>query len=312
MSLASRRWGPTPRKGRNIAFRGVRRRSTGAERPRFDPHRDPNAGPRAQTEVSSWRKRTPTGRTAVPAGDRTGVGRCVTDPTESGAASTGRRARRSRTGWPTPFRRGRCPGIPRVGDTPARPGRGDTVPKGRRIGQAPRAVLVGLDLRDAPRGDRGLFWSDLDLDLDLGVLRVRRALVTGYGQTLETPETAAAASSSRERPRRPCCVTGRQAAQGFSVDGDALVFTNTVGRPIKPVAPALPFVQAHPEKGRVAGQDLPRGAAPHLLLHPLGAGGESPRGQPPTRAQFRGLYFTEVRELFAGMGDDGAMDSALS
>ena len=79
----------------------------------------------------------------------------------------------------------------------------------------------------------GLFWSDLDL----GVLRVRRALVTGYGQTLEAPKTpnsrhsvvltqTAAEALLRHRERR--------AAQGFPVDCVALVFTNTVGRPINP------------------------------------------------------------------------------
>jgi integrase len=77
----------------------------------------------------------------------------------------------------------------------------------------------------------GLFWSDLDLSG--GVVRVKRALVTGYGrQSLESTKTAGS--------RRTITLTikavdvllhhrKRQHDEGFPIDGDVLVFTNTVG-----------------------------------------------------------------------------------
>jgi integrase len=57
-----------------------------------------------------------------------------------------------------------------------------------------------------------------DLDLDLGVLRVRRALVTGYGQTLEAPKTPNSRRSvvlTRTAAEAPLRHRERQAAQGF-------------------------------------------------------------------------------------------------
>ncbi len=82
----------------------------------------------------------------------------------------------------------------------------------------------------------GLFWSDLDLER--GVLRVQRALITGHGkQTLEPPKTPSSRRSigltvkAMEALR---CHRERQQAEGFPVNGDALVFTNTAGKPLNP------------------------------------------------------------------------------
>ncbi len=82
----------------------------------------------------------------------------------------------------------------------------------------------------------GLFYSDLDLSRR--VMRVQRALITGRGgQTFEPPKTSNSRRSigltkraveALERHRE------RQAAEGFPVEGDALVFTNTAGKPINP------------------------------------------------------------------------------
>ena len=81
----------------------------------------------------------------------------------------------------------------------------------------------------------GLLWSDLDLPGR--TVRVRRALVTGYGQAYESPKT--------RRSRRSIALTEkaasalgqhceRQRGAGLPVEGDAPVFTNTVGKPLHP------------------------------------------------------------------------------
>lgn len=80
----------------------------------------------------------------------------------------------------------------------------------------------------------GLFWADLHLDRR--VMHVQRALVRGYGEYyFEEPKTKGSRRSvgltklaveALERHRE------RQAAEGFPVDGGALVFTNAVGKPI--------------------------------------------------------------------------------
>ena len=80
----------------------------------------------------------------------------------------------------------------------------------------------------------GLFWCDLDLDRH--VMHIQRALVRGYGAyTLEEPKTR---GSRRSVGLTKLAVEAlirhreRQATEGLPVDGDALVFTNTVGKPI--------------------------------------------------------------------------------
>lgn len=80
----------------------------------------------------------------------------------------------------------------------------------------------------------GLFWSDIDLGRR--VMRIQRALISGYGgQTFESPKTA---NSRRNVGLTKLAVDAlvvhreRQREYGFAVEGDALVFTNTVGKPI--------------------------------------------------------------------------------
>jgi integrase len=80
----------------------------------------------------------------------------------------------------------------------------------------------------------GLFWADLHLDRR--VMHIQRSLIRGYGEySIEEPKTKGSrrsvvltklAVAALERHRE------RQVAEGLPVDNDALVFTNTVGKPI--------------------------------------------------------------------------------
>jgi integrase len=82
----------------------------------------------------------------------------------------------------------------------------------------------------------GIFWSDLDLDRR--IMRIQRALITGRGgQTFEPPKTpnsrrsiglSQLAIDALERHRE------YQKTEGFLVEGESLLFKNTVGSPINP------------------------------------------------------------------------------
>jgi integrase len=82
----------------------------------------------------------------------------------------------------------------------------------------------------------GLVWSNLHLDM--GVVRVDRALITGHeGQSFESPKT----SGSRRTITLTRKAVGalhqhreQKRAAGNAVEGDALIFTNTIGGPINP------------------------------------------------------------------------------
>lgn len=84
----------------------------------------------------------------------------------------------------------------------------------------------------------GLFWSDLDLDRR--VMHIQRALVRGYGEwTLEEPKTRGSRRSvglTKKATEALIRHRERQQAEGLSVGGDALVFTNIVGKPILPLS----------------------------------------------------------------------------
>jgi integrase len=79
-----------------------------------------------------------------------------------------------------------------------------------------------------------LFWADIHLDHR--VMPIQRALVRGYGEySFEEPKTKGSRRSvgltrlaveALERHREG------QAAERLPVGGDALVFTNAVGKPI--------------------------------------------------------------------------------
>lgn len=80
----------------------------------------------------------------------------------------------------------------------------------------------------------GLFWSDVDLDRK--VIRIQRALITGYGgQTFDAPKTPASRRNIGLTTRAIEALVKhreRQREAGFPVESDTLVFTNTVGKPI--------------------------------------------------------------------------------
>jgi integrase len=80
----------------------------------------------------------------------------------------------------------------------------------------------------------GLYWSDLDLERR--VMHIQRALITSHGrQTFEGPKTKGSRRSvgltikatEALQHHREC-----QRAEGLAVEGDALVFANTVGKPL--------------------------------------------------------------------------------
>jgi integrase len=77
----------------------------------------------------------------------------------------------------------------------------------------------------------GLLWSDIDLDRR--VMRVQRALIIGRGgQTFEPPKTPNSRRSiglSQRAVEALGCHAERQKVEGFAVEGDSLVFTNTAG-----------------------------------------------------------------------------------
>lgn len=80
----------------------------------------------------------------------------------------------------------------------------------------------------------GSFWSDLDLERR--VMHIQRALVRGYGGfSLEEPKTKGSRRSVALTEKATVALARHregQRAEGFSVEGDALVFTNTVGKPL--------------------------------------------------------------------------------
>lgn len=159
----------------------------------------------------------------------------------------------------------------------------------------------------------GLFYSDLDLDRR--TLHVQRSLVTGYGQTLEPPKTPNSRRSVVLTERAKEALLGhreRQAAEGFPVKGQALVFTNTVGRPINP---SHLLCRSFKPLLRKAG--LPNttfhAATRHTCCCLLLAQGVNPRVV-SLQLGHSSVAFTLQRyaTYLPGWGDDGAMDSALS
>ena len=159
----------------------------------------------------------------------------------------------------------------------------------------------------------GLFYSDLDLDRR--TLHVQRSLVTGYGQTFEPPKTPNSRRSVvlTERAKEALLHhRERQAAEGFAVEGDVLVFTNTVGRPINPS-----HLLCRSFKPLLRKTGLPNttfhAATRHTCCCLLLAQGVNPRVV-SLQLGHSSVAFTLQRyaTYLPGWGDDGAMDLALS
>jgi integrase len=158
----------------------------------------------------------------------------------------------------------------------------------------------------------GLFWSDLDLDL--GVLRVQRSLITGYGQTFEPPKTPNSRRNvvlTKTATQALLYHRDRQVAEGIPVDGDTLIFTNTVGKPINPSH--LICRSFKPLLRRAGLPDTTFHAATrHTCCCILLAHGVNPRVV-SLQLGHSSVAFTLQRyaSYLPGWGDGGAMDSAL-
>ena len=160
----------------------------------------------------------------------------------------------------------------------------------------------------------GLFWSDVDLTRR--VLHVQRALITGHGkQTLEAPKTTGS--------RRGITLTAkavdallrhreRRRAEGFSVEGEALVFTNGAGKPINPSH--LLYRSFKPLLKRAGLPDTTFHAATrHTCCCILLMQGVNPRVV-SLQLGHSSVAFTlqKYAHFLPGFGDNGAMDAALS
>jgi integrase len=159
----------------------------------------------------------------------------------------------------------------------------------------------------------GLYWSDVDLDLRK--LHVQRSLVTGYGQTFEPPKTSNSRRSIGLSERAAEAIERhrlRQAAEGFLVEGDTLVFTNTVGKPINPS-----HLLCRSFKPLLKRAGLPdttfHAATRHTCCCILLTQGVNPRTV-SLQLGHSSVAFTLQRyaSYLPGWDDNGAMDSALS
>jgi integrase len=160
----------------------------------------------------------------------------------------------------------------------------------------------------------GLFWSDTDLTRR--VVHVQRALITGHGrQTLEPPKTPGS--------RRGIALTvkavdallhhrERQRAEGFPVEGDALVFTNRAGKPINPS-----HLLSRSFKPLLKRAGLPdttfHAATRHTCCCILLGQGVNPKVA-SLQLGHSSVAFTlqKYAHFLPGFGDNGAMDAALS
>lgn len=159
----------------------------------------------------------------------------------------------------------------------------------------------------------GIFWSDLDLERR--VLHVQRALVTGRGgQTLEPPKTkgsrrsieltklaADALARHREKMRD----------EGRTVEGDSLVFTNGVGKPINPS-----HLVCRSFKPLLKRANLPEtnfhAATRHTACCILLLEGVNPKSIAMQGGwQSVSFMLENYARFLPGWGDNGAMDAAL-
>jgi integrase len=160
----------------------------------------------------------------------------------------------------------------------------------------------------------GLFWSDLDLSRS--VVHIQRALIKGSGGcTFETPKTKGSRRSVRLAKKATEALLHHresQEAAGFPVEGDALVFTNTIGKPInhshftrrsfKPLLKraGLPDTTWH-------------AATRHTCTCILLLEGVNPKSVALQMGWSSVAFMLENYARFLpGWGDNGAMDAALS
>jgi integrase len=160
----------------------------------------------------------------------------------------------------------------------------------------------------------GVFWSDVDLTRR--VLHIQRSLITGHGrQTLESPKTPGS--------RRSIVLTAkavdtlllhreRQQVGGYPVEGDALLFTNRAGKPINPS-----HLLSRSFKPLLKRAGLPdttfHAATRHTCCCILLMQGVNPKAV-SLQLGHSSVAFTlqKYAHFLPGLGDNGAMDAALS
>ncbi len=160
----------------------------------------------------------------------------------------------------------------------------------------------------------GLYWSDLQLHRR--VMHIQRALITGHGkQTFESPKTKGSRRSVALTKKATDALIRhreRQAAGGFPVVGDKLVFTNTIGGSLNPSH----FTQRH-FKPLLKRADLPdttwHAATRHTCTCILLLEGVNPKSVAMQMGWSSVAFMLETYARFLpGWGDNGAMDVALS
>lgn len=177
------------------------------------------------------------------------------------------------------------------------------------------AALFVLGLTSGARFGElaGIYWSDLDLDRR--VMHIQRALVTGHGkQTLESPKT--------KNSRRSVALTlkatealkvhrERMREEGHRVDGDALVFVNTIGGYLNPSH----FTYRH-FKPLLKRAELPNttwhAATRHSCTCILLLEGVNPKSVAMQMGWSSVAFMLENYARFLpGWGDNGVLDAAL-
>lgn len=159
----------------------------------------------------------------------------------------------------------------------------------------------------------GLFWSDLDLERR--VMHIQRSLVRGYGEyTFEEPKTKGSRRSVKLTAKATEALirhSKRQQSEGLPVGGDALVFTNTVGKPIY----ASDFIRRN-FKPLLQRTNLPdtnwHAATRHTCTCILLLEGVNPKSVAMQMGWSSVAFMLEQYARFMpGWGDNGAMDEAL-
>jgi integrase len=160
----------------------------------------------------------------------------------------------------------------------------------------------------------GLFWADLHLDRR--VMHIQRSLIRGYGEySFEEPKTKGSRRSVRLTKLAVDALgryRERQAAKGLPIDGDALVFTNAVGKPIH----QSNFIRRS-FKPLLKHDGLPdtnwHAATRHTCTCILLLEGVNPKSVAMQMGWSSVAFMLENYARFMpGWGDNGVMDSALS
>ena len=159
----------------------------------------------------------------------------------------------------------------------------------------------------------GLQWRDLNLDSR--VMHIQRALVNGYGgHTFDTPKT----SGSRRSVGLTAIGTAsllkhrdRMRDEGHRVDGDALVFVNTLGKPLH----SSNFIRRY-FKPLLKRAGLPdtnwHAATRHSCCCILLLSGVNPKSVAMQMGWSSVAFMLQNYARFLpGWGDGGAMDAAL-